>query len=119
MRNVLVTVESPIGTADLELPLDMPIGALLPPLVSACSSPQVDAFGMGGPPLALGTSEGGPFSATRTLADCGVVDGMRLLFQQEDAWRRRMSNPGASLLPTDVPSSIETGGIGIRWSRDI
>ncbi len=119
MRTVLVTVEDQSGTTDLELPLDVPIGELLPSLVAACSSLQAGVFGMGGPPLALGSSEGGAFSAERTLADCGVVDGMRLLLQEDAAWRRGMRTTGTSLLPADVPSSTQTGGIGIRWNRDI
>jgi type VII secretion system (Wss) protein YukD len=119
MRTVLVTIENTSGSVDLALPLDVPIMELLPPLVAACSPPQTGAFGVGGLSLALGTSDGGPFAAQRTLADCGVVDGMRLLLQEEDAWRRRASTVQTQLLPQDIPSSTQTGGIGIHWSRDI
>ncbi len=119
MRTILVTVEGPSGPTDLELPLDVSIGELLPALVAACSSLQAGVFGLGRTPLALGTAEGGAFSAGRTLADYGVVDGMRLLLQEEVAWRRRTSATGTSPLPADVPSSTQTGGIGIRWNRDV
>ncbi len=119
MRTVLVTVEDPSGTTDLELPLDVPIGELLPALAAACSSLQAGVFGMGGLSLALGAAEGGAFSTEHRLADCGVVDGMRLLLQEETAWRRGTRAAGSSPLPADVPSSTQTGGIGIRWNRDI
>lgn len=114
MPPVLVTIASPRQTLDLDVPVDTPIGELLPALL--------DAFTLATPPASGGAgwivraTESGPFPPERTLADCHVVDGMRLVLQDEATYRWERER--AAAVPQQIQPDAATGGIGVRWNRD-
>ncbi|HEY7833555.1 MAG TPA: EsaB/YukD family protein [Ktedonobacterales bacterium] len=121
MSTVLVTVLGPRRRVDLDIPCDVPISDLIIPLLGVCG-PRVAR----GDPLShpaswgLGAWRGAMFPASRTLIDCGVVDGGVLVFQDIVSWRN-----GTPQLHQDAPSPVaaarpptvtQVGDIGIKWN---
>ena len=73
MGTVLVTVAGPGGQADLAVPDDAPVAAIVPALVRHCE-PESRAWSR----WALGLPGGEPFPPRQTLGALGVVDGAEL-----------------------------------------
>jgi hypothetical protein len=110
---VLVTVQGPRRTFDLELPGDVPVSELLPFLLEICASKERPSqkgleslvrLQVAGAPT--------PLAPERTLIEAGVGDGAVLVLQT--------STPPESLAPQAfVPKAVrptpKTGGIGITW----
>jgi hypothetical protein len=116
---VLVTVHSPQGAADLELPADVPVRELLPLVVAVCGSRARPGQPGASLQWALGRAAGPPFSAERTLVDHEVMDGAVLRLGEAAAWGRAAMEAHPPL-PDDadsLASEVALGGIGIRWNR--
>ena len=118
METVLVTVSGPLRRVDLEMPGDVPISELIPTLLQVCgphgmlAAPLNDASAWG-----LGSQTGGPFPQTRSLIECGVVDGALLVFQDALSWQEQQARPAGRAVV--VPPAVQTpGGMGIRWNRE-
>ena len=74
MASVLVTIDTPRQSYDLEVPGDVPIGELLPALAQMCG-----LVSLGQPPAwVLAGENGAPLQPGRTLISSGVIDGSRL-----------------------------------------
>jgi hypothetical protein len=116
MRTVLVTIETPHGRADLELSGDIPIGDIVPALRQVfCVPPALrgdyeDSW-------QLGPAAGRPLPGSRSLIECGVLDGTRLLFQSAHAWKASDGAASAPASTAQLPAD-DTGGIGIHWRRE-
>lgn len=76
MRMLLVTVVGPQKRADLTVPGDAPIVELIPTLVDLTANGESPDGGW-----TVGPTGKEPFPATKTLLDCGVVDGSILYLQ--------------------------------------
>lgn len=122
MSTVLVTVLGPRRRIDLDIPCDVPISDLITPLLEVCG-PRVAK----GDPLShaaswgVGAWGGGMFTASRTLIDCGVVDGAVLVFQDIVSWRNRTPQvhpaaPSPVMPPRPAQSVQQVGDIGIKWN---
>ena len=81
MRMLLVTVVGPQKRADLTVPGDAPIVELIPTLVELTANGESPAGGV----WTVGATGKEAFPATRTLLDCGVVDGTILYLQAAQA----------------------------------
>ncbi len=99
MASVLVTIDTPRQSYDLEVPGDVPIGELLPALAQMCGmAPTANA---GQPPMWILTGENGaPLQPARTLIGCGVIDGSRL--QLHDAIAAQHSTNMRTTAPTFI-----------------
>jgi hypothetical protein len=117
MPTVLVTVQGPQRTIDLELPGDTPISELFP-LLTTVSTPKL----VGDVPTSgwrLGLVNGTLLLPNRTLIDGGVVDGCILLFQEAGAWAQHVAAAPGIPVPVQPESQAgDTGGIGIRWNKE-
>ena len=83
MHTVLVTVRTPSQALDLELAAEMPVGTLMPALLAVC---RLTPGGAVAPTWTLGVEGGMALPATRSLAECGIVDGARLVLCADPAW---------------------------------
>lgn len=120
MRSVLVTVDAPHESLDLELPAEVPLRELLPILLELCRLPVTPPGPSGAAASsvwALGVAGLGPLPSSRSLAESEIVDGARLLLQDSLTWRQPR--------PSDTSAGVRTGaprrsasGIGVRWRRD-
>jgi len=119
MRSVLVTLTTRHDTRDLEMPAEVAVRDLLPALLDLCGLPpspqgQGGADGASGAVWTLGLEGIGPLPAARSLLECEIVDGMRLLLLDSHAWRALGPRaPAHSATPR-----AGAGGIGVRWRRD-
>ena len=87
MPTLLVTIDTPQQSIDLEVPGDVPIDALLPELVAACGLSPV-GVNNAATQWVLAPAGSAPFPPNRSLIDCGVVDGARLSLQDAAMPRR-------------------------------
>jgi hypothetical protein len=87
MATLLITVDAPQQSIDLEVPGDVQISELLPALILACGLAPVDAA-TSSTQWMLSPIGGNPFSPNRSLIACGVVDGARLVLQDSSSPRR-------------------------------
>lgn len=117
MRTVLVTVDTPRQHADVELPAEAPVGDLLPLLLDAFTLAPTLAAAEAANAWMLRAPNGQPLHPTRSLADGGIVDGMRLTLQDAASFQMERQRAAAAL-PQQLPAGPSTGGIGIRWNRD-
>jgi hypothetical protein len=87
MASVLVTIDTPRQSYDLEVPGDVPIGELLPALAQMCGMVPATNTGQ---PLAwiLAGENGTPLQPGRTLINSGVIDGSRLHLHDATAAQR-------------------------------
>jgi hypothetical protein len=86
---LLVTVVGPQKRADLTVPGDAPIVELIPTLVELTANGESPAGGV----WSVGATGKEAFPATRTLLECGVVDGSILYLQ--------VAHAGASVVATE------------------
>jgi hypothetical protein len=114
MFTVLVTVDTPHASLDLELPAEIPLREVLPALLEVCGLPQATES-VTPEAWALGLAESGPLPPSQTLLESAIVDGARLLLQDGLSWRRPRL-PGA--LADVAPPDMVAGGIAVRWRRD-
>ncbi len=113
MQTLLLTINSPTGSLDLELPAEVPITHLLPALVKLCvSGEQADAG-----PWSLRVSEMQmPLNPARTLLDARVVDGMTLTLESKSAVRSAPRQFASPFQPKTVRPGAASGGIGVKWN---
>ncbi|HLI70303.1 MAG TPA: EsaB/YukD family protein [Ktedonobacteraceae bacterium] len=118
-EKLLITIQSLQRTVDVQLPDDVRIGDLLPYLAEACgffeqprhsSRAEKAVWSLS----AVGASQ--PFAAERTLADCGVMDGDTLQFQERISQVKPVA-PVHEPAPdfADILPSEETGWLGVTW----
>jgi len=106
VRMLLVTVVGPQKRADLTVPGDAPIVELIPTLVELTANGESPAGGV----WTVGATGKEAFPATRTLLDCGVVDGTILYLQAAQA--------GTSVAATDsADSHAPRAGMGSPEQR--
>jgi len=118
-RALLVTVQGPRRTVDVELPGDVLTGELFPLLLEMCGDPvmppppgeRVAAFWS----LTLAKT-GKPLASVLTLFDNNILDGDVLLLHE----RSLLPEPGAQGkqgIPGSILPSEYTGGIGVTWEK--
>jgi hypothetical protein len=110
MRTTLVTIDTPRESLDLELPAETPLRELAPALLRLVGLPAAD----GSDSWILGREQSGPLPPARSLLECDVVDGTRLVFQRASQWRA----PKRAKQADRVAANISAGPIGVRWRRD-
>ncbi len=115
MQTVLVTLNGPGSSIDLELPGDVPIRDLLAELTKLWEPPAEEPT----EPLhwMLSREGGGVLDAARTLIECGVMDGA-VLGLQDSVSLARQREQAAQLAPGIIQPGPQTGGIGIRWNKE-
>jgi len=116
MATVLITILSPYREIDVEVPAEVPVTELIAPLLTLC----VPFTGVGQLPVGdtwrIGRRGDAPFPVTKSLVDCSVLDGTRLLMREVADWqseqeRERRPEP-------DIADASRAGGIEIRWNRE-
>lgn len=117
METLLLTVDGPARRLDLEVPGDVPMRDLVPVLLARCGPQPLPAALADRDLWQLGLGDTKPLGAVRTLIEAGVMDGAILLLR-EKAWWVQAQHRSQGLSPEAIPSSQETGGIGIRWVKD-
>jgi hypothetical protein len=123
---LLVTVEGPERTLDLELPGNLAVSDLLPLLVELCAVKPVAGEG---PPGVAGAEQawsltiqqtGIPVPLTQTLLEAGVIDGMILILHPPEAAPVVAAQTDTSeqpFVPRSIAPSEHTGGIGVTWEQ--
>ncbi len=124
MRTVLVTVDTPFDSVDVDLPADIPLREVLPELLGVLAIPP-GALGADLSQLAMGIAGQPPFHLGRTLLDYQAMDGMRLRLDRATTWatpQRPSQTPIASdatTRPATPPAAPATpGGVVVRWKRE-
>jgi len=118
-RTLLITVQGPWRTVDVELPGDALTGELLPLLLEMCSDPAVSPTNGEREAASWSLSVariGRPLAAAFTLFDNGLLDGDVLLLQE----RNLLPVPVAQVrqrIPELIVPSERTGGIGVIWEK--
>jgi hypothetical protein len=120
MPTILVTVQGPQRTIDLEIPGDTPIFDLFPLLVELSAPQQLSDDPITSQRWGLGKVNGTLLPSNHTLVGSGIVDGTVLLFQEASVWTINQSAIGpAPSIPAPPGSQVsDTGGIGIRWNKE-
>lgn len=118
-RTLLITVQGPWRTIDVELPGDALTGELLLLLLEMCSDPAVS------PPReeevaaswSLSVADTGkPLATVFTLFDNGVLDGDVLLLQERNLLPVAVAQVKGGIPELILPSE-HTGWIGVTWER--
>lgn len=122
MRTVLVTVDTPYDSVDVDLPAEIPLRDLLPELLGVLAIPP-GALGADLSQLAMGVEGQPPFYLERTLLDYRAMDGMRLRLDRVATWappqRPTMTVDAATRPATPQPNAPSTpGGVVVRWKRE-
>lgn len=119
MQTLLLTLNSPRGSVDLELPAEVPISALLPTLVRLCTKEEQANVGS----WSLWVAEMQmPLDSSRTLLDAHIVDGTVLTLQSKSSTRpvsqSGLSQPGRPVFqPKSFRPGASSGGIGVKWHQ--
>jgi len=100
VATVQVTIAGPGGEVSLAVPQDTPLERLLPTLVSVAAPGSDSSAGW-----TIASPEYPDLGPGKTLAQCGVADGSRLLLRSSE---RPRSEPAAeTAAPTTAPASSE------------
>ncbi len=126
MRTVLVTVDTPFDSVDVDLPAEIPMRDLLPELLGVLAIPP-GALGADMSQLALGIDGQPPFHLGRSLLDYQIVDGARLRLDRATAWstfrqptvigQENATRPAMPAAVTPVTPAT-SGGVTVRWRRE-
>ena len=118
LQTLLITLIGPQKRVDLQVPSEVPLGDLLPALLTmgVPSSAQTHTPNW---QLVYGQRL---LSVERSLVEAGVVDGAVLMLQDVSTQMTRPMQPIAAkpqhFVPRTVTPSRSTGGIGVTWSND-
>jgi hypothetical protein len=118
MQTLLVTIIGPQRTIDLEMPGEVPIGELLPIVMTLCGSPdffpQQNALSSWG----LGVIDAFvPLPLFSSLSAEKIVNGTILQLKERSAWASNRDGQKPKFVPEIIPPGPATGGIGIKWSK--
>ena len=116
MQTVLLTLIGSTRRIDLKLPAEVPIGDLLLKMLELCE-PRQAHFELSRWRLVL-SGQGVVLPPTRSLSECGVVDGTHLLLQEYASFMAQQPQQAQSpsFQPRALPPSAGTGGIGVKWN---
>lgn len=115
MQTVLLTLIGSSRRIDLQLPAEVPIGDLMLKLLELCE-PRQAHFELAQWRLVI-QDRGIALPPVRSLHDCGVVDGARLLLQEYSSFvSQQQQAQSPAFRPRALPPSEHTGGIGVRWN---
>lgn len=115
MQTVFITIISPTQRLDLKLPSEVPSADLLPKLLELCGPRQVRID----PTLwrLVIPNRNMALPPTRSLRECGIVDGAILYLQDSAAFLARQQEAAAtSFRPRILKPDASTGGIGVKWN---
>jgi len=113
MQTLLLTINSPTGSMDLELPAEVPIASLLPALVKLC----VDGEQANAGPWSLWIAEMRvSLNSARTLLDARIVDGTTLTLESKSSVRVAPKQFVSPFQPKTVRPGAGSGGIGVKWN---
>jgi WXG100 protein secretion system (Wss), protein YukD len=118
-RTLLITVQGPRRTVDVELPGDVLTGELFPLLLEMCGDPaispppgeRVAAFWFLTP-----ARTGKPLASALTLFDNNILDGDVLHLQERSLLPEPVAQ-GKQGIPGSIQPSEYTGGIGVTWEK--
>lgn len=119
MRTILLTVEGPQRSVDLEVPGEVAVSELIPLLLETCKPRQIKLTPLLDPSLwELGTKDGDmPLDRTHSLIDSGVMDGVILVLQDMETWASQRERK-VHWIPQSLSPGQSTGGFGIIWDTD-
>ena len=114
MQTLLLTLNSPTESVDLELPAEVPVESLLPALVRMNTperglQPDSPLWGLWSAATHQRLDPG------RSLLEAGVVDGEILYLQYGSAPVKLPSKQEVAFQPKAIRPSVNSGGIGVRW----
>ncbi len=115
MQTVLLTIIGSSRRIDLQLPAEVPVGELLLKLLELCE-PRQAHYDLSRWRLVI-QDRALALPPVRSLRDCGVVDGARLVLQEYGSFvSQQQQARAAAFNPRALPPSENTGGIGVRWN---
>ncbi len=119
MQTILLTVEGPQRSVDLEVPGEISISELIPLLLEICKPSQIKLAPQFDPSIwGLGPKDGDmPLDLTHSLIDSGVMDGAVLMLQDLASWASQRERK-AHWIPQSLSPGRGTGGFGITWDTD-
>lgn len=122
MQMLLITLVGPQKRLDLQVPGEMLLSDLLPPLLELCVSEGIPASRETQHTMWQLLHQQVPLSLDRSLIDAEVVDGALLMLQNQE---EQMTQPLPPTKPTSqhftsraVTPGRSTGGIGVTWSSE-
>lgn len=114
MQTVLLTLIGASRRIDLQLPAEVPINDLLLKLLEICE-PRQAHFDLSRWRLVI-PGQGVALPPARSLSECGVVDGARLLLLEYTAFAAQQQAQAPVFRPRELAPGANTGGIGVRWN---
>jgi hypothetical protein len=107
---ILVTIKGPRCNIDLEVPAEIPISDLIPPLLEICGPQPLHPALKNSNIWGLGlVDSSNPLAGNRSLIDTDVMDGAVLVLQTMESWANQ------HLLPITKPP--EPGRPGYIWNK--
>ncbi len=120
MQMLLITVVGPQQRVDLQVPGELPVSDLLPPLLEMCGPPR-ETMHIHDSSLWKLNYQSTTLSSTSSLLHAGVLDGAVLVLQHKTSHIRQseIAEPRSrQFVPRSISPNQSTGGIGITWSTD-
>ena len=118
MQTLLVTIQGPQHTIDLELPGDVPIRELLPTIIMLCGPSHPTPLQQHPGAWGLGVLDAyAPLPVASSLTSENVVNGAILKLQELPAWAKRRRQKG-TFKPKTIQPGPASGGVGVRWSKE-
>lgn len=119
MPMLLITVTGPLQSVDLQVPAELPISDLLPTLLEICCAPTEAVAANAAWQVVYGNKLLPP---DRGLSELAVPDGAILRLQNQAsplvrALPTEQQRP-QQFIPRNISPSRNTGGIGVRWSKN-
>ncbi|GAC1344445.1 MAG: hypothetical protein NVSMB27_05420 [Ktedonobacteraceae bacterium] len=121
MHTILITINGPRRSVDLEIPGEIPISELIPALLEICgpqplqlTQPTSFLWASWGVRPIEGTQT---FAPNRSLIEAGVLDGAVLVLQNIDA-RTKPGEYKAAFAPQTIEQR-HPEDIGVRWGEGL